>query len=136
MTGNFDVKLTEKNYTPDLSYKQNSWIGDYETAYDEFRKDPDGFWDKIAHELDWFSPYTKVKEWNYPYARWFVDGKTNITHNCLDRHVIDGRRNKVALIWKGEDDTERIYTYRQLYREVMRVANGLKKLGVGKGNRI
>ena len=136
MTGNFDVKLTEKNYTPDPSYKQNSWIGDYQTAYDEFRKDPDGFWDKIAHELDWFSPYTKVKEWNYPYARWFVDGKTNITHNCLDRHVIDGRRNKVALIWKGEDDTERIYTYRQLYREVMRVANGLKKLGVGKGDRV
>jgi acetyl-CoA synthetase len=136
MTENFDVKLTEKNYTPDPSYKQNSWIGDYQTAYDEFRKDPDGFWDKIAHELDWFSPYTKVKEWNYPYARWFIDGKTNITHNCLDRHVIDGRRNKVALIWKGEDDTERIYTYRQLYREVMRVANGLKKLGVGKGDRV
>ncbi len=136
MTENFDVKLTEKNYTPDPSFKKNSWIGDYETAYNEFRKDPDRFWDKIAHELDWFSPYTKVKEWNYPYARWFVDGKTNITHNCLDRHVIDGRRNKVALIWKGEDDTERIFTYRQLYREVMRVANGLKKLGVGKGDRV
>ena len=68
--------------------------------------------------------------------RWFVDGKTNITHNCLYRHVIDGRRNKVALIWKGEDDTERIYTYRQLYREVMRVANGLKKIGVVKGDRV
>jgi len=136
MADNFDVILTEKNYTPDPSYRQNSWVGDYQTAYDEFRKDPDGFWDKIARELDWFSPYTKVKEWNYPYARWFVDGKTNITHNCLDRHVIDGRRNKVALIWKGEDDTERIYTYRQLYREVMRVANGLKKLGVVKGDRV
>ena len=136
MADNFDVILTEKNYIPDPSYKLNSWVGDYQTAYDEFRKDPDGFWDTIAHELHWFSPYTQVKEWNYPYARWFVDGKTNITHNCLDRHVIDGRRNKVALIWKGEDDTERIFTYRQLYREVMRVANGLKKLGVVKGDRV
>jgi acetyl-CoA synthetase len=136
MTENFNVKLTEKNYVPDPSYRQTSWIGDYQTAYDTFRKDPDGFWDITAHELDWFSPYTKVKEWNYPYARWFIDGKTNITHNCLDRHVINGRRNKVALIWRGEDDTERIYTYRQLYREVMRVANGLKKLGVAKGDRV
>jgi acetyl-CoA synthetase len=84
-----------------------------------------------------------VKEWNYPYARWFVGGKTNITYNYLDRHVQNSRRNKVALIWKGEvgsgkgeDDNEQIYTYRQLLREVMRVANGLKKLGVEKGDRV
>ena len=130
MAEDFNVKFTEKYYTPDPSYRSNSWIGDYQKAYDEFRKDPEGFWDKIAHELHWFSPFTKVREWNYPYARWFVDGKTNITFNCLDRHVMNSRRNKVALIWKGEDDTERIYTYRLLLREVMRVANGLKKLGV------
>ena len=54
-----------------------------------------------------------MKEWNYPYARWFTGGKTNITYNCLDRHMQNSRRNKVALIWRGEDDTERIYTYRQ-----------------------
>jgi acetyl-CoA synthetase len=136
MAEDFNVKLTEKYYTPDPSYWQNSWIGDYQTAYDEFRKDPDAFWDRIARELHWFSPYTTVKEWNYPYARWFIDGKTNITFNCLDRHVLNSRRNKVALIWKGEDDTERIYTYRMLLREVMRVANGLKKLGVEKGDRV
>jgi acetyl-CoA synthetase len=136
MGEDFSVKLTEKYYTPDPSYWQNSWIGDYQTAYDEFRKDPDAFWDRIARELHWFSPYTTVKEWNYPYARWFIDGKTNITFNCLDRHVLNSRRNKVALIWKGEDDTERIYTYRMLLREVMRVANGLKKLGVEKGDRV
>ncbi|HSQ94238.1 MAG TPA: acetate--CoA ligase [Methanoregula sp.] len=136
MAENFDVKLTEKYYTPDPSYRQNSWIGDYQKAYDEFRSDPDAFWDRIAKELHWFSPYSKVKEWNYPYARWFIDGKTNITYNCLDRNVLNARRNKVALIWKGEDDTERIYTYRQLLREVMRVANGLKNLGVVKGDRV
>jgi acetyl-CoA synthetase len=136
MAEDFNVKFTEKYYTPDPSYRQNSWIGDYLKVYDEFRKDPEAFWDRIARELHWFSPYSKVREWNYPYARWFVDGKTNITYNCLDRNVQNARRNKVALIWKGEGDAERIYTYRQLLREVMRVANGLKKLGVTKGDRV
>jgi acetyl-CoA synthetase len=136
MAEDFDVKLTDKYYTPDPSYRKNSWMGDYQEAYDEFRNDPDGFWDHAAQELHWFTPYTKVKEWNYPYARWFIGGKTNITYNCLDRHVMSSRRNKVALIWKGEDDSERIYTYRQLYREVMKVANGLKNLGVVKGDRV
>ncbi len=136
MAEKFDVKLENKCYSPDPSYKEQSWIGDYKKAYQEFLSDPDAFWDSAAKEIDWFSPYEKVKEWNYPYARWFLNGTTNITHNCLDRHVMNGRRNKVALIWKGEDDEERIYTYRQLHREVMRLANGLKSLGVGKGDRV
>ncbi len=130
MAEDFDVILSEKTYTPDHSARQNSWIGDYSKAYDEFRKDPDAFWDRAAKELYWFTPYKKVKEWNYPFARWFIGGKTNITYNCLDRHVMSARKNKVALIWRGEDDTERIFTYRQLFREVLKVANGLKKLGV------
>jgi acetyl-CoA synthetase len=136
MADDFNVKLTDKNYLPDPSYRENSWLGDYTKAYEAFRKDPDAFWDGIARELHWFSPYRGVREWNYPYARWFLDGKTNITYNCLDRHVQNARRNKVALIWRGEDDTERIYTYRQLFREVMRLANGLKKLGVSRGDRV
>jgi acetyl-CoA synthetase len=136
MAEKFDVKLENKSYSPDHSYKEQSWIGDYSTAYQNFLSDPDAFWDSVAQEIDWFSPYTQVKEWNFPYARWFLNGKTNITHNCLDRHVMNGRRNKVALIWKGEDEEERIYTYRQLHRDVMRFANGLKSLGVGKGDRV
>ncbi|MCK9632851.1 MAG: acetate--CoA ligase [Methanoregula sp.] len=136
MAEDFNVKLTDKYYTPDPSYRQNSWVGDYNKAYAEFKNDPDGFWDRIARDLHWFTRYDKVKEWNFPHARWFIGGKTNITYNCLDRHVMGPRRNKVALIWKGEDDSERIYTYRQLYREVMKVANGLKKLGVSRGDRV
>ena len=124
-------------YTPDPSYRVHSWMGDYTWTYNEFVKDPDKFWDHIAKKLHWFSPYDKVSEWNYPYAKWFVNGKTNITYNCLDRHVLGDRRNKVALIWKGENpDEERVYTYRQLYREVQKFANGLKKLGVAKGDRV
>lgn len=126
-----------KYYTPDPSYRVHSWMGDYTWTYNEFVKDPDKFWDHIAQKLHWFSPYDKVSEWNYPYARWFVNGKTNITYNCLDRHVLGDRRNKVALIWKGEcPEDERVFTYRQLYREVQRFANGLKKLGVTKGDRV
>ena len=126
-----------KYYTPDPSYRVHSWMGDYTWTYNEFVKDPEKFWDHIAQKLHWFSPYDKVSEWNYPYAKWFVNGKTNITYNCLDRHVLGDRRNKVALIWKGERlDEERVFTYRQLYREVQRFANGLKKLGVGKGDRV
>jgi len=136
MAEDFNVRLTEKFYTPDPSYRQNSWIGDYQKAYNEFRNDPEAFWDHIAQELNWFSPYEKVREWDYPYARWFIGGKMNITYNCLDRNVLNGRRNKVALIWRGEDESERIFTYRQLLREVNRVANGLKKLGVSRGDRV
>ncbi|MGA2698777.1 MAG: acetate--CoA ligase [Methanoregula sp.] len=126
-----------KYYTPDPSYRVHSWMGDYTWTYNEFEKDPDKFWDNIAKKLHWFSPYDKVSEWNYPYAKWFVNGKTNITYNCLDRHVLGERRNKVALIWKGEhNNEERVFTYRQLYREVQRFSNGLKKLGVVKGDRV
>jgi hypothetical protein len=83
MAEDFNVKFTEKYYTPDPSYKKNSSLGDYQKAYDEFRKDPEAFWDRIASELHWFTPYSRVKEWNYPYARWFIDGKTNIPTTAL-----------------------------------------------------
>ncbi|MDD1705059.1 MAG: acetate--CoA ligase [Methanoregula sp.] len=132
-----DTKKEVKYYTPDPSYRQNSWIGDYGRAYSEFEKDPEAFWAKIAEKLHWFSGWERVREWNFPHAKWFVNGKTNITYNCLDRHLLGERRNKVALIWKGEtDEEERVFTYRQLYREVNRFANGLKKLGVVKGDRV
>jgi acetyl-CoA synthetase len=138
MTENFDVKLVEqmKYYTPRPEYKRNSWIGDYQKAYDEFIADPDAFWSKIAGELEWIRSWDAVKEWNYPYAKWFVNAKLNITANCLDRHVNNHRRNKVALIWRGEGGAERIYTYQKLLSEVIRFANGLKNIGVKKGDRV
>jgi acetyl-CoA synthetase len=138
MTEDFDVKLVESTvrYIPGPEYKENSWLGDYETVYREFLADPDAFWSKIAQDLEWIHPWDAVKEWNYPYAKWFVNAKLNITANCLDRHVKNHRRNKVALIWKGEGGTERIYTYQKLLSEVMRFASGLKKIGVKKGDRV
>ena len=104
--------------------------------YDEFLADPDAFWSNMAQQLDWIKPWDTVKEWNYPYAKWFVNAKLNITANCLDRHVNNNRRNKVALIWRGEGGAERVYSYQKLLSHVMRFANALKKIGVKKGDRV
>ncbi|MBP7410243.1 MAG: acetate--CoA ligase [Methanoculleus sp.] len=138
MAENFSVRLNEaKYYTPEASCREHSWIGDYNRAYQAFLANPEGFWDDVARELEWFQPWDRVKEWEYPHARWFVNGKLNITHNCLDRHAHSQRRNKVALMWRGEtEDEERILTYRQLLQEVCRFANGLSRLGVRKGDRV
>ncbi|MDD3111908.1 MAG: acetate--CoA ligase [Methanofollis liminatans] len=137
MPETFDVKLEKKTYRPDPSYLEGSSMGDWETAYGRFMDDPEGFWAGIARELEWFRKWDRVKEWKHPYARWFAGAKLNITHNCLDRHAAGDRRNKVALIWRGEDEgTERMYTYRQLHRMVMRFANALKKMGIKKGDTV
>ncbi len=138
MAENFSVKLEEaKYYTPEVRCREQSWIGSYNKTYQAFLADPDRFWSGIADELEWFQPWDRVKEWDYPYARWFLNGKLNITHNCLDRHARSQRRNKVALIWRGEtEDEERTYTYRQLFHAVCRFANGLSRLGVRKGDRV
>ncbi|MBN1165660.1 MAG: acetate--CoA ligase [Methanospirillaceae archaeon] len=136
MSTDFDVKLEKKSYIPDPSYKAGSALGDYTTAYQKFLDNPDAFWDEKAKELDWMKPWDAVLKWDYPKAQWFAGGKLNITCNCLDRHVKNGRRNKLALIWRGDNDSEEVYTYRQLHRAVMLLANALQKLGVTKGDRV
>ncbi len=136
MDEDIDARRVEevKYYEPSPEYKKNAWTDDYEQAYAGFLADPIGFWERQARELEWFRPWDTVREWDYPYARWFVGARLNITHNCLDRHVADHRRNKVALIWRGDEGEERIYTYYKLWREVNRFANGLRSLGVKKGD--
>jgi acetyl-CoA synthetase len=136
MAEDFDVRLVEdvKSYTPDPQYRKNAWMGDYQKAYTDFLANPDAFWEKMARELDWIKPWNTVKEWNYPYAKWFTNAQLNITANCLDRHVNNSRRNKVALIWRGEEGRERIFTYQKLLSQVARFANGLRKIGVKKGD--
>jgi len=136
MAETFAVKLEEKRYLPDPRCKATAWTPDYTRAYQDFARDPETFWDRIARELVWFEPWDRVREWNYPYAKWFVNGKLNITYNCLDRHVTSDRKDKPAIVWRGEQGEERVFTYDGLYREVMRFANGLSSLGVGKGDRV
>ena len=111
-------------------------MAEYEALYEEADRDPEGFWGRIAKELDWSEPFTKVLEWNCPWAKWFTGGKTNLSHNCLDRHLTTWRKNKAAIIWEGEPGEVRTLTYQQLHSEVSKCANVLKSLGVKKGDRV
>ncbi|NOJ30109.1 MAG: acetyl-coenzyme A synthetase, partial [Nitrososphaeraceae archaeon] len=96
----------------------------------------ESFWHKQAKELVWFKDWDKPLDWNPPYAKWFTGGKINASVNCLDKHVNSDRKNKVAIIWEGENGDSRSFTYYQLYIEVNRFANALKNLGIVKGDRI
>ena len=137
MPEDFEVRLEEERvFLPDPRYRKEALIKDYDTTYREFLHDPDGFWNQIAQELEWFSPWEHVKRWEFPFAEWFSGATLNITHNCLDRQVKNSRRNKVAIFWRGEEGRERIFTYEHLYKDVMRFANGLKRLGIRKGDTV
>jgi acetyl-CoA synthetase len=108
----------------------------YEELYARSVADPEAFWADIAKELHWFKPWTKVLDWQEPWAKWFVDGKTNLSYNCLDRHVLNGKRDKTAILWEGEPGEVRRLSYGELLAEVSRFANALKSLGVKKGDRV
>jgi acetyl-CoA synthetase len=95
-----------------------------------------GFWAEEARALQWMAPWSAVLDWRPPHARWFVDGKLNVSTNCLDRHLAGPRRNKAALIWEGEPGDRRTLTYWELAQEVNRAANALRKLGVTRGDRV
>ena len=125
-----------RTYQPTAKTVAAAYIKDYETEYKKSIADPEAFWSDAAKELEWFSPWSKVLQWDYPWAKWFVGATCNIAYNCLDRHVKTWRKNKVALIWVGENDQERVFTYGELYRQVNRCANALKRLGLEKGDRV
>ncbi len=111
-------------------------MDDYRRLSEEARRDPDAYWGaRGREELFWKEPFKTVLEWKPPHARWFLEGKTNLAYNCLDRHLAT-RGDKVALLFEGEPGDRRSLTYRQLHAAVCRFANGLKSLGVGKGDRV
>ncbi|MCC6446448.1 MAG: acetate--CoA ligase [Armatimonadetes bacterium] len=109
---------------------------EYESLYREAEMDPEGFWARVAGELAWFKPWEQVLDWQVPFAEWFVGGQLNACYNCLDRHISTWRKNKAALIWEGEPGDTRILTYLELYREVCKFANVLKRLGIRPGDRV
>jgi acetyl-CoA synthetase len=111
-------------------------LSEYRKLHAESIRRPDMFWGREAGELHWFKKWTKVLEWKMPYAKWFVGGKVNASHNCLDRHLGTPRTNKAALIWEGEPGEKSVLTYRQLHREVCKFANVLRRNGVKKGDRV
>ncbi|MEO0101742.1 MAG: acetate--CoA ligase [candidate division WOR-3 bacterium] len=99
-------------------------------------EDQEWYWGEMAKELEWFKPWERVLEWNLPFAKWFVGGKINIAHNALDRHIKTERKDKVAYIFEGEPGEVERWTYLDLYKEVNRLANTLKRFGVKKGDRV
>ena len=135
-TGSIEALLQEdRTFPPPEEFVRQANISD-PNVYAEAAADPEAFWAGFAAELDWFKPWDKVLEWNPPYAQWFVGGQLNASYNCIDRHLASARRNKAAIIWEGEPGDRQVYTYWDLYREVCRFANGLKSLGVQKGDRV
>ncbi len=134
--GDIDALLREdRAFAPPPAFREQANVRDA-SIYEEADRDPEGFWARFAGELEWMAPWSRVLEWNPPHAKWFVDGKLNVSANCLDRHVRTARRNKAALVWEGEPGDTRTLTYWELHREVNRFANALKSLGVTRGERV
>ena len=134
--GGIEALLQEDRlFPPSEEFRQQANIADPK-VYEEAARDPEAFWAKWAEELDWFQKWDQVLKWDPPHAQWFVGGKINVSYNCIDRHLTSARRNKAAIIWEGEPGDWKVYTYWDLYREVCRFANGLKSLGVKKGDRV
>ena len=126
----------QRVFPPSETFVRQANIND-PSIYEEAARDYEAFLAKWAGELiDWYEKWHTVLEWNPPYAKWFVGGKLNACYNCVDRHVKTWRRNKAAIIWEGEPGEERVLTYGDLHREVQKFANGLKSLGVRKGDRV
>ncbi len=135
--GQIDHLLQETGQIlPPPALVQQAFLKDHEAEYKDSVENPEAFWERVAKELDWSKPWDKVFEWNYPTFKWFLGGKCNITSNALDRHLTNGNKNKAAFIFLGEDGSERVVTYGRLAQMVNRFANGLKSLGVKKGDRV
>ena len=129
-------------------YKSKDWIKDkalinkedYKKLYNQSIIDPLSFWEEQGKRLDWYTPYTKIRDYSYDinnlYIKWYEDGVLNVSYNCIDRHI-EKSGDKVAILWEGDDpaDTKKI-TYKELLIEVCRFSNGLKSLGINKGDRV
>jgi acetyl-CoA synthetase len=137
-SGQIDTVMHEERlFPPRAEFAQRARIGSrdrYDELWDEALADPESFWAREAKSLHWFKPYSTVLEWNEPFAKWFVGGKTNASYNCLDAHQGTDRADKTAILWEGEPGDVRKLSYRELHREVSRTANVLKSLGIRTGD--
>ncbi|HKO73791.1 MAG TPA: acetate--CoA ligase [Gaiellaceae bacterium] len=127
----------QRTFPPPEEFSSQAIVND-DSVYGRAEEDPEGFWQGLADEfLDWLTEPTKGLEWDPPHCTWFADGELNVASNCLDRHVEAGRGDRVAYHWVGEPEGESAdLTYGDMLREVSRLANALRKLGVSKGDRV
>ncbi|NOX67498.1 MAG: acetate--CoA ligase [Chlorobi bacterium] len=124
-------------FYPSEEVVKNANVPDWDALQKEAGEDYEKFWGKRAEELHWFKKWDKVlDDSDKPFYKWFTGGKTNIAYNCLDVHVKTHRRNKLALIWEGENGDMRMLSYYRLHRETCKFANVLRSLGVSKGDRV
>ena len=129
----------DRVFPPPTEFASKAWIGseaEYEQMYRRSVEDPEGFWGEAAGELEWFKPWAKVLDGSGPHAKWFTGGQLNLSHNCVDRHALGARKDKVALIWEGEPGEVKQLTFAELHVEVQKFANVLKSVGVKKGDRV
>jgi acetyl-CoA synthetase len=137
---NLDSSLRENRVIPppaEFAAKAHvKSLAQYEEMYRRSVERPEEFWAEAAGELEWFAPWTKVLEGEAQQAKWFVGGKLNLSHNCVDRHALGARKDKVALLWEGEPGEVRKITYGELHGQVQRFANVLKGLGIKRGDRV
>jgi acetyl-CoA synthetase len=124
-----------RTFPPPDGFRKNALVTDSK-VYEDAERDRQGHWAAQALALDWVQEWHTILEWELPFARWFVGGTLNVAHNCLDRHVQAGHGDQVAYFWEGEPGDARAVTYADLLEESSRVANLLKSLGVGKGDRV
>jgi acetyl-CoA synthetase len=122
---------------PEIVAQANLKPEQYEQAIKQGETDPEGYWAEAAQELEWFQKWDRVlDDSNKPFFKWFVNGKCNIVHNALDRHLNTSTRDKTAIIFEGErEDTQKL-TYYELYQQVNKFSNVLRSLGVHKGDRV
>src|SRR3954453_7091484 len=131
-----DYLLEERRFPPSESFKDHALVASIH-LHEEADRDYQGFWARQAASLlDWQQEWDTICDWQLPYAKWFVGGKLNVSYNCLDRHVANGRGDTVAYHWEGEPGDTRTISYAELLAEVQRFANVLKSLGVEKGDRV
>ncbi|MEE9450842.1 MAG: AMP-binding protein, partial [Ignavibacteriaceae bacterium] len=126
-------------FKPSPEFKKEahfSSYNQYKNIYDFSISNPEKFWGSEAKELYWFKQWKEVKKGKAFSSKWFTNGKTNVSYNCLDRHIETDKRNKAAIIWESETGDTRIYTYQLLHTKVCKFANALIKLGVKKGDNI
>ena len=118
---------------------QINTLAEYQEIYAKSVENPEEFWKAQAETFTWMYPFNKTLEWNFdePNVKWFLNGKLNITENCLDRHIAE-RGDEIAIIWEPNDPNgeAKTYTYYELLSEVSKCANGLKSRGIGKGDRV
>jgi acetyl-CoA synthetase len=131
-----DLGFESRKFPPSATFVGAAHVAD-DSLHRAGSTNPEGFWDRHARELvTWSTPWTTVCEWKLPYAKWFVGGELNVSYNCLDRHVLAGRGDKVAFHWEGEPGDTRTVTYHELLDETQKFANVLLSLGVQKGDRV